>query len=162
MLDYNNRITGSDLIKLNHSAEQFNQQFKSQSLPNEGLGKNEFLKLLTVQLSHQNPLEPMDNTAFISQMAQFSSLEQMQNVSGEIKELRTEFSQMRGVNLIGKKAGYIDSFGNVKTGMITKMNLQNGQKVEIDGQMIDLDKVNYIEKGQDIVNTHLNTYNQEK
>ena len=48
------------------------------------LGKNDFLKLLTAQLAHQDPLNPMDNTAFVAQLAQFSSLEQMQNVNSNL------------------------------------------------------------------------------
>jgi len=45
------------------------------------LDKQAFLKLLTTQLQHQNPLEPMDNQQFVSQMAEFSALEQMQNLN---------------------------------------------------------------------------------
>ncbi len=41
------------------------------------MGKDEFLKLLVTQLRHQDPLSPMDNTAFVAQLAEFSSLEQM-------------------------------------------------------------------------------------
>jgi flagellar basal-body rod modification protein FlgD len=45
------------------------------------LGKEAFLKLLITQLSHQDPLNPMDNEAMVAQLAQFSALEQMQNLN---------------------------------------------------------------------------------
>ena len=44
--------------------------------PRQQLNQEDFLKLLTTQLSNQDPLKPMDDTQFIAQMAQFSSLQQ--------------------------------------------------------------------------------------
>ena len=51
------------------------------------LGKDEFLKLLVTQLQNQDPLNPQDDTQFISQLAQFSALEQMTNMSWLAKKL---------------------------------------------------------------------------
>jgi flagellar basal-body rod modification protein FlgD len=52
------------------------------------LGKNEFLKLLTTQLQHQDPLKPQDNSKFISELAQFTQLEQMTNMNKNIEKIQ--------------------------------------------------------------------------
>ena len=54
---------------------------------NGALGKDAFLKLLVTQLQNQDPTSPMDDKEFIAQMAQFSSLEQMQNMTKAMEDL---------------------------------------------------------------------------
>ena len=49
--------------------------------PNQELGKNEFLSLLAAQMQYQDPLEPTKDTAFVAQLAQFTSLEQLTNLN---------------------------------------------------------------------------------
>ncbi|GAU07978.1 flagellar hook assembly protein FlgD [Desulfoplanes formicivorans] len=68
------------------------------------LGKDAFLQLLVTQLENQDPLEPMEDTEFISQLAQFSNLEQMTNISEGIDTLVENSTQdmLNGVNYIGK------------------------------------------------------------
>lgn len=55
------------------------------------LGKDDFLKLLVTQLRYQDPLNPMENTEFVSQLAQFRSLESGSNIESAIKELNDSF-----------------------------------------------------------------------
>ncbi len=54
------------------------------SNPKAAMGKNEFLKLLVAQLQHQDPLAPSDGSQMAAQLAQFSSLEQLQNINGTL------------------------------------------------------------------------------
>ena len=51
----------------------------------DGLGRDAFLQLLVTQMSHQNPLQPQEDGAFIAQLAQFSSLEQLTNIDATLK-----------------------------------------------------------------------------
>ncbi len=78
--------TTVDYNKLNYtSVDNITQQTTTREAKNK-LGKQDFLNLLTTQLKYQDPLKPMEDTQFISQMAQFSSLEQMQNLSDTMKQ----------------------------------------------------------------------------
>jgi flagellar basal-body rod modification protein FlgD len=106
-------------------------------LGNSNLGKDDFLKLLITQLSHQNPLEPMDNRELISQMAQFSSLEQMQN-------LNQQMASLSAINAIGKSVRALDDnqlevdgtvtgvvFEKGKTSMLIATRGEAGEEVEV-------------------------------
>ena len=53
----------------------------------DGLGRDAFLQLLVTQMSHQNPLQPQEDGAFIAQLAQFSSLEQLTNIDSTLKNM---------------------------------------------------------------------------
>ncbi len=55
------------------------------------LGKNQFMKLMLAQLKNQSPLNPQDSTKFLSQLAQFSSLEQMQNLSKNVSDFASQY-----------------------------------------------------------------------
>ena len=68
------------------------------------LGRDDFLNLLVTQLQHQDPLNPMDSTDFTAQLAQFSSLEQLSNMSGQLEEMaqsQAAFASSQAVGYIG-------------------------------------------------------------
>lgn len=62
--------------------------------PKKELGKQDFLTLLVTQLKHQDPLQPTENTEFVAQLAQFSSLEGTQNISASIEALTANMQGM--------------------------------------------------------------------
>ena len=68
--------------------------------------KDYFLKLLTTQLQYQNPLNPMEGTEFTAQLAQFSTLEQLQGISSQMRELVMSQNSMQAAlttGMIGKR-----------------------------------------------------------
>lgn len=106
------------------------------------LGKDDFIKLLITQLRHQDPMNPVDDKEFIGQMAQFSALEQMQNVSAGI-------NSVRGSTLLGKevKATVSSQSGGVSEveGLVTAVKLKRGDTfVVVDGREIKVEDVKEI------------------
>ena len=74
--------------------------------PEKTLGKDDFLKLFGTQLRAQNPLNPMNNTEFTAQLAQFSSLEQLNNISMQLHDLLLYQNSLQNTlssTLIGRK-----------------------------------------------------------
>ncbi len=61
------------------------------------LGKNEFMELMIAQLNNQNPLEPQDNGAFIAELAQFSSLEEMQGLNATVEGFTSSFQSTQAL-----------------------------------------------------------------
>lgn len=109
---------------------------------NSDLGKDAFLQLLITQLQHQDPTNPMDDREFISQMAQFSSLEQMQNMTKAMESLLVSQQQTQLMNytsFVGKEVKWheltdkLDEKGkpvfNEGTGTIKSVKFVDGNAV---------------------------------
>ncbi len=102
------------------------------------LGKDDFMKLLITQLKTQDPLKPMDSQDFGSQLAQFSSLEQMTNVNENLKLLQgtqSALSASSSINLIGKKVNAQGNTFQLKQG--TGQNL--GYSLDKDAESVAID-----------------------
>ncbi len=103
------------------------------------LGKDEFMKLLTTQMQYQDPLNPQSDQDFIAQLAQFSSLEQMQN-------LNSTFNNTSAYSLIDKfvEIEHSEANGEHKSaeGIVDSVKInKNGAQVIIDGQSFDIEDV---------------------
>jgi flagellar basal-body rod modification protein FlgD len=77
-----NDTTSSDYIKSLQAATS--GKTGDSTTGSSTLGKDSFLQLLVTQMQNQNPLDPQDNSEFVAQLAQFSSLETMQNLSTSV------------------------------------------------------------------------------
>lgn len=117
----------------------------------KAMGKDDFLKLLVTEMRNQDPLQPMDNKDFIAQMAQFSSLEQMNNVSNSMENLNKSmfnFAQQssltQGAAMIGKWVGGINVDGvTPMEGVVEAVKWLDGEPMvqirKTDGSLADLE-----------------------
>ena len=99
-----------------------NLQAQPQTYGNSELGQDAFLQLLVTQLQQQDPLDPQDNEAFVAQLAQFSSLEQLTNANSALESLYLAMSSMNNASmtqLLGKEVrAYGDAFHYGGTGEV--------------------------------------------
>lgn len=76
------------------------------------LGKDAFLKMLIAQLKNQNPLNPLDGTDFAAQLAQFSSLEQLTNMSTQMENLSSSIGSFVNSQMVDLIGSYVTAKGN--------------------------------------------------
>jgi len=107
-MDISSVITGSDFLDLNNRVESYNKTITGARQGKQVLDKDDFLKILVTQLSHQDPTQPMEDREFIAQMAQFSTLEQMTNLNREFSQVMKLMAASQAVNLLGKNVEIAD------------------------------------------------------
>jgi flagellar basal-body rod modification protein FlgD len=114
------------------------------SVTSHGLSKDDFLKLLAAQLTNQDPLNPVSDTEFIAQMAQFSALEQMYNLNENFNLLRQDLQEsmmLQAVSMMGKEVtAVVDD--QTFTGTVSKISwTAEGIMLLVGGQQVPLEAV---------------------
>lgn len=108
------------------------------------LDKTAFLKLLVQEMTNQDPLKPADNTQFIAQLAQFSTLEQMQNMNTGFTNLTNSFQASQATGLLGATIHAVDSAtGNPVDGVVDKILLSSSgtAQVDVNGTAVNLSDI---------------------
>ena len=150
-----------------YNYESYTASQQKTTVKNE-MDKDAFLQLLVTQLRYQDPLEPQDNSEFVAEMAQFRSLEQMNNMSDALAEINNLVSNIDTSVLVGQLSGmigkgvdwtettnYADEEGNPQTktdvlsGIITGVTVADGTTrviVESNGQtyQVDIGNIAYV------------------
>jgi flagellar basal-body rod modification protein FlgD len=110
------------------------------------IGKDGFIKLMITQMQNQDPLEPMSNEDFAAQLAQFSSLEQMQNLNDGFTNMMDLNKVSTTASLIGKEVVYQNQeTGADVTGKVDRVIIKsNGIYFKIDGQEVSSDIIREI------------------
>lgn len=152
-------------VTYNYDAYQNSQQ---KTTVKQEMDRDAFLQLLVTQLRYQDPLEPQDNSEFVAEMAQFSSLEQMGNMSDALEKINALVTNIDTSVLVGQLSGmigkgvdwtettnYADEEGNPQTktdvlsGVITGVTVADGTTkviVESEGKtyQVDIGNIAYV------------------
>lgn len=104
---------------------------------NSELGKDAFLKILIAQLSNQDPLDPLKDKDFIAQMAQFSTLEQMTNMSKSIEQMNS-LSRGAAVSYIGRTVEFENEDGLSEYGKVAYLRFETGGTILVTDDEIDI------------------------
>lgn len=137
-----------DLFKTRLEVESYNKALQKGAAKTSGdLGKDDFLKLLIVQLQNQDPTKPLEDKEFIAQMAQFSSLEQMVEMNKTLGNLITDNKSGVAYSLLGRHVEVFDeATGGSVSGVVDEVSVGGGRQgktpsISFDGLSYSVDQV---------------------
>jgi flagellar basal-body rod modification protein FlgD len=105
-------------------------------------GKDDFMKLMLAQLQQQDPLKPMDDTAFIAQTAQFNALDEMTKLNKTLSALLDAQQLTEASGMIGKTISATDADGKAIKGVVTAASVDSGvAMLHLATGKIELDRV---------------------
>lgn len=118
-------------------------------VPSKALGQQDFLKLLSVQMTTQDPMNPQKDTDFIAQMAQFNSLEAMQGMQSGLSQLQQDQQTLQATSLLGRTVELQVDKDHTAIGVVSAVKIEAGTpKLIVDnksygmGQMISIAPTN--------------------
>lgn len=142
-LNINTAMSGADLAKTKQTVESFNKTLEKGASSSASLGKDDFLKILITQLQHQDPTQPLEDKEFVSQMAQFSSLEQMTNMNQSFQQLSGVLASSQASQVLGRTVQLHDG-DNLVSGVVSEIVRGQTPLIGVNGQYYDYNQVEKI------------------
>ena len=137
----NTTMSSAEKFAVYNAVNNYNKQVNVNGrVPSQQLGKDDFLKLLITQLSNQDPTSPMEDTQFIAQMAQFSSLEQMKNMNESFNKMSAMINSSQAASVLGHNVE-IDLGDTTTSGMVEASTMSDNPQVMVNGVYYDLNRI---------------------
>ena len=137
----NTQMSASEKFMVENEVNNYNKTLvKEGRQTSSELGKDDFLRLLITQLQNQDPTSPMENTEFIAQMAQFSSLEQMTNMSSSFSKMAAYITSSEATATLGKTVELDIGDTNVQ-GVVEGATRGENPQVLVNGMYYSMDKI---------------------
>lgn len=138
-------ISAEDLVDLTRRVDTYNKALSGTRSVKNFLGKDDFLKILLTQLTHQDPTQPLKDSDFVAQMAQFSSLEQMSNMNRELGKVINLLAKSQAVSLLGKSVKIVE--GNEQIiGIVEEVAGGDFPQILVNGRFYDVFNVESVKK----------------
>jgi flagellar basal-body rod modification protein FlgD len=146
-MDLNLSLSAQDMLQVNRDVDAFNKTISNSAAkkPNAGLDRNDFLKILITQLSHQDPTQPVEDKEFIAQMAQFSSLEQITNMNEGLSKVADLVARSQALNLLGSSVDIADGDAKV-SGIVDAVTAGEYPQILVNGRYYDFSQVQKIKR----------------
>ena len=141
-MDIQSLLSADDLTSLSRQVENYNRGLNPAEAADLGqtLGKDDFLKILLTQLSHQDPTAPLEDKEFVAQMAQFSTLEQMTNMSAELAKVFGIMAKSQAIGLLGKTVEIAIGDSSV-SGRVEEITGSEFPQILVQGRYYDVSQV---------------------
>jgi flagellar basal-body rod modification protein FlgD len=140
-------------VATSNSLSASSSSSKNQVHDLKDLDINQFLQLMISELSHQDPLNPMDNTQLVQQIGELRSIAASDQLTNTLQAVQTQQSLTTASSLIGRKVTALTSNNGDITGVVQSVsievnaddNTKRTYKVNINGQSVDLGNVREVD-----------------
>jgi flagellar basal-body rod modification protein FlgD len=135
-------MSSQDQAEVVRSVAEQNARLKAEfkRVPQQEMGKDDFLKLLLAQLANQDPTAPVMDKEFIAQMAQFSSLEQTTNMAAEFANMTRMLKVTEAASTLGKPVEILQG-DTVIQGTVTAVSREANPQVLVNGAYYNWEQV---------------------
>jgi flagellar basal-body rod modification protein FlgD len=139
-MQVNTAMSAQDLAATRAEVDSFNKSIKVGKAGTNALDRDDFLKILITQLQHQDPTSPVEDKDFIAQMAQFSSLEQITNMSAGFQRLSGLLASSEASQVLGKTVEIRDGDRLVR-GVVDRVVRGESPMVGVNGAVYDFAQI---------------------
>jgi flagellar basal-body rod modification protein FlgD len=148
-MDIATALQGQDYARVQSQVDSFNAALGKDRVAKQELGRDDFLKILLTQLTHQDPTEPLEDKEFIAQMAQFSTLEQMTNLSEDFSSLHSILKASQAAELLGREVSVNDGEHTI-SGLVESVTGGDYPQVLVNGHFYNYDDITSVSIAKEV------------
>jgi flagellar basal-body rod modification protein FlgD len=133
-------LSSQEQAEIAKIVQEHNAKINNGRTQQQQLGKDDFLKLLITQLQYQDPTAPMEDKEFVSQMAQFSTLDQMTSMASDFAKLKDMLAASQASSVLGKNVEILDD-DTVIQGTVKAITKTGTPQIQVNGDYYNWEQI---------------------